>query len=75
LHFPQIVEASDSIKGEIWFYYPADKFFDFKAKIELTGSFSQSFLLEKFSNGKYEIHINWRAGETDYYQKEIIFVQ
>lgn len=75
LTFPKIAVTADSIKGEIWFYFPSDKAEDKKMKIEPSENFIQSINLSNFKAGKYEIIFDWRVEQTKYFQKELFLFQ
>jgi len=74
IRFPDISLPFDSISGEIWFYFPADKTADNRNAVRLSEKYEQSFSLSLFRKGKYEVIIDWQAGQTNYLQKEIVFI-
>ena len=74
IRFPGICEHADSIQGEIWFYFPADKDYDWKTGISLRNNFTQSFDMSRFRKGKYTLFIDWSAQEAEYFQREVVFL-
>ena len=74
IRFPEMSVPRDSISGEIWFYFPADKKADSKNSVRLNDNYEQSFSLSLFRIGRYEVIIDWQAGQTKYLQKELIFI-
>jgi hypothetical protein len=73
ISFPAIVEHPVQIKGTVWFYRPSDRSLDLQDSIRLGADFKLSYSLQQFTNGKYEIIIDWQAKGTDYLHKEVVF--
>lgn len=73
--FPDDFSLPDSIKGEIWFYKASDKREDYQHKIDGIPSYVLSFPLELFANGRYEVIIDWRYLDKDYFFKESIYIE
>lgn len=72
--FPKDVGPADKVKGLIHFYRPSDKNLDIEEEISLNQSYSMSFPKEQFSEGKYELIIEWSVGEKSYLSKQDIYV-
>ena len=73
--FPKELEDHSLIKGEIWFYRASKMKDDIKDSIYLTNSYSISYPLSKFSNGKYQVIIDWSYDKTSYLFKEDIYIE
>ena len=73
IQFPRIVDTPDSIRGEIWIYYVADKYADKVYDINLNDSFYQAIDLNELPMTKYDILIDWEANMKQYFQKEQFF--
>lgn len=73
--FPDDFSLHDSIKGEIWFYKASDKREDYRYQFMGLSSHKLSFPLNRFANGRYELIIDWRYLDKDYYFKESIYIE
>ncbi len=71
--FPKIFK-SQQIAGEIKFYRPSNSALDFSTPINADSSNSQSILLSSLKKGLWKIKIDWRVGETLYYNEKNIMV-
>jgi hypothetical protein len=74
LEFPDITAEASDIKGEIWLYRPSDKIHDRREVIRLDTIFRQEIELQNLPEGKYEVILEWNCNNTEYYQKEILYL-
>jgi len=63
-----------NIKGEVSFYRPSNKKFDFSIPISLSGP-SLNVPKEKLLGGKWDINMEWQYDGKQYLTKETIYVE
>jgi len=73
LTFPNLASVQE-YSGEIHFYSPVEAKRDQTVKIKLDSSYIQTVDLTNLLKGRYEVKIDWKVGETGYYQEEEIVV-
>ena len=73
LTFPNL-STFQEYTGEIHFYSPVAEKRDMTLKINLDKNYIQIIDLKSLQNGRYQVKIDWEAGNTDYYQEEEIEV-
>lgn len=71
---PSDFEDPSKIKGEVWFYRASSMKDDFRDSIRLSSSLTLKYPLEKFSEGKYDVIIDWTYNNKPYYYKESILI-
>lgn len=71
--FPEVYTPKD-IKGEVSFYRPSNKKFDFSVPISLSGS---SLLVpkEKLLGGRWDINMEWQYGGKQYLTKDVVYIK
>jgi nitrogen fixation protein FixH len=71
--FPEVYTPKD-IKGEVFFYRPSNKKFDFSVPISLLGS---SLLVpkEKLLGGRWDINMEWQYGGKQYLTKDVVYIK
>lgn len=74
IDFPKDFTDPSMIKGEVWFYKASNKKDDLKDSIRLNSNLSLKYPLKQFSNGKYDVIIDWKYDGTNYYHKESILI-
>ena len=65
---------SSKTVGEIYFYHPSKKLFDRTIPIELSDDGVQVVDRADIVPGNYRVYIEWKAGETSYFQQEKLFL-
>ncbi|HPE57191.1 MAG TPA: FixH family protein [Bacteroidales bacterium] len=63
-----------NISGTITFYRPSDKKGDIVFEIETDSLGRQNFPTDILQNGRYIIQINYKVGDTEYYQEEALLI-
>ena len=71
--FPEVY-IPKNIKGEVSFYRPSNKKFDFSIPISLSGS-SQNVPKKKLLGGRWDINMEWQYDGKQYLTKETIYVE
>jgi hypothetical protein len=66
---------SESISGEINIYRPSDIKLDVKIPIKLDSTRSFHYPKNRLTKGKYIVKIDYKVGETGYYQEQVVFVE
>ncbi|HCY43789.1 MAG TPA: nitrogen fixation protein FixH [Prolixibacteraceae bacterium] len=74
LTFPNLGNY-ENIAGKIHFYSPVEARRDFSLEVKVDTGFSQIIDLKKLEKGRYQVKIDWKAGEVEYYQEEEIAVE
>ncbi len=74
LTFPNLAGIQE-YSGEIHFYSPVEKRRDLTVKIKLETNYNQIVDLKNLERGRYQIKIDWKAGNTSYYQEEEISIE
>jgi len=74
LTFPNLGNYKN-IAGKIHFYSPVEARRDFSLEVNVDTGFSQIIYLKKLEKGRYQVKIDWKAGEVEYYQEEEIAVE
>ena len=64
-----------NISGEIKIYRPSDIKLDVLIPIKLDSTRSLHFPTNKLTKGKYIVKIDYKVGETGYYQEQVVFVE
>lgn len=70
--FPEIY-LPKKIKGEVYFYRPSNKKFDFNIPISLSGS-SLNVPKEKLLGGRWEVNMEWHYDGKQYLTKETVYI-
>lgn len=73
LTFPNLAMVQE-YSGEIHFYSPVEEKRDMTLKVKLDSGFSQTIGLKSLKKGRYQVKIDWSAGNVGYYQEEEIAV-
>ncbi|MBV5313955.1 MAG: FixH family protein [Prolixibacteraceae bacterium] len=74
MKFPELSNA-DQYSGEVHFYSPVEKKRDLTLALKLDTAHRQTVLLNTLEKGRYQVKIDWKAGEVSYYQEEEITVE
>jgi hypothetical protein len=64
-----------SISGKINIYRPSDIKLDVKIPIKLDSTRSLHYPKNRLTKGKYIVKIDYKVGETGYYQEQVVFVE
>jgi nitrogen fixation protein FixH len=70
MKFPNSLSATE---GTINFFRPSDENADFEEKIVLKDNL-QLVDLKKFLKGKYIVKTDWKNGDEEYFQEDVIFI-
>jgi hypothetical protein len=71
LTFPNLAGIQE-YSGEIHFYSPVEKRRDLTVKVNPDSKYNQIIDLKDLERGRYQVKIDWKAGNTSYYQEEEI---
>ncbi|GAB1405685.1 MAG: FixH family protein [Lentimicrobiaceae bacterium] len=72
--FPPDLMDMDFQKGEIYFYRPSARKFDIKENMKPEINLQQTFSLNRFRAGKYNVKLSWRMGDEEYYDEKTIII-
>lgn len=67
INYPKSFE-NKKLSGTIKFYYVTSYRFDFALKINVQSN-KQTIHLHKLKKGRYYLQIDWKVGETEYFQE------
>lgn len=65
---------SKNIKGEVFFYRPSNKKFDFSIPISLSG-FTMKVPNEKVLVGRWDITMEWQYNGKQFLTKEVVYIE
>lgn len=71
--FPVVFNVNE-IKGNVTFYRPSDKKFDFVVPISLSNS-SLIIPKEKLLGGRWDINMEWQYQGKQYLTKEVVYIE
>ncbi len=74
LHFPPAL-AENFNEGEIHFFRTSDSKLDFKLKIILNESGTQSYDLSDKKEGRWKVILDWKSNQIPYYMEQSIFIK
>ena len=73
LQFPSLFKG-EKVTGEIVFFRPSDASKDYKTPVQLNDQAQQLISLNNLSKGMYKMKIEWKAGDTSYFNEETIVI-
>lgn len=62
-------------EGEIHFYHPSREIFDKHYEIALNQQHAQLINKDDLVKGRFKVKINWKSGNTPYFQEREVFLQ
>ncbi|MGE5498119.1 MAG: FixH family protein [Syntrophothermus sp.] len=71
--FPRTIK--ENITGEILFFRPSDRKYDFRLQLTPGADLIQSVDFSRRKKGLWKIEMNWKAGSKEYLNEEIINVR
>jgi len=74
INFPKQLGTAQQITGLVHFYRPSDKLLDVETELVLNDSYAMFFDKENFKEGKYEVIIEWQAGEKPFFTKLDLYI-
>jgi len=74
LTYPKLTDYQN-YSGEIHFYSPVEAKRDVKIEIQADSNYTQMIDLSSLQKGRYTIKIDWKAGNTSYYQQDELTVE
>lgn len=73
INLPESFDPS-SVSGNITLFKPSDDKSDREFSIEIDSSRKQIISTEGLSEGMYKLKIDWKSGESTYYQEGVIMI-
>jgi hypothetical protein len=70
----QYPTSASKLTGEIAFIKPDGAQFDFIAQVTPDNSFAQIISSAKMKKGKWNVKVNWKIAEKDYFHQQTIFI-
>ena len=75
IQFPEVVANPGDITGALHIYRPSDKRLDIERELRLTEAYTMVVDRNLLKAGKYEVIIDWKAGDQSYLTKLPLFIQ
>ena len=69
--FPEKFRNS-KLAGSITFFKPDNSAHDFEIPLEINPDLSQSYSTEKMASGRWNVKLNYKDGQTEYYAEQKI---
>jgi hypothetical protein len=70
----QFPAGKQLLNGEISLFRPSDARFDVNTKITLDENHRQSISTTDLAKGYYKVKVDWKDGDTAYFQEESVFI-
>lgn len=71
--FPKAIK--ENVSGEIFFFRPSDRKYDFRLPLNINSNSVQLINFHGKRKGLWKIEMNWKKGNTEYLNEEIINIR